>query len=234
VSRFNSVIVLWCLLSVMGLLPGCQKESRVALRVPPTDEPAPTTAAAPIEINPIQVGAEGKAEPVPPSEPVRPARRFVFLVTGIGVEPTTGSAIDRKSSAIEAAVVEAIGQAAREIQRDPKTGKAPIEYKLDMGSGLTVFGQLVRGAPQTVVLLDRHGRITELCSRSGVLAHPPHGSRTLQSIFAATNGQFVLQSTHPTDQPGQYGAKVGYYRKVDPAMTQTAENSEPPVIARLP
>jgi hypothetical protein len=234
----------WAL--VLVLPAGCYQERKAIKPVAqqPQSQPGPQTvkverpgpaAPTPIEVTPIQIGAEGRIEPMGPFQQPEPARRFSFLVTGFGVEPPGGNPVDRKAAAIEAAIVDALGQAVREAQRDPKTGRAPIEYKMDLGPGLTIYGQLVGGAPQTVIVLDRRGRTYEFCSRSGVLAHPPYDARVVQQVFAATQGRFVLQATRATEEPGRYSADVGYYQKVGPATNSqpASRQTERPIIATV-
>lgn len=217
-------------------MSGCSRthESPVAGPTADVDVEAETTAAPhAITINSGWVGAEGSAAVAEPTPAARPNRQFAFLVTGIGTEPKSGGAVERKAAALEAAVVDAIGRATREILRDPKTGRAPIEYKAALGPGLTVFGQLVSGAPRTVILFDRRGRIDELCAADGVLAHPPHDGRIIQRIFAAAQGKLVLQATRAGHKPGYHAADVAYYRKVGSEATNPADRELPrqPIIA---
>lgn len=197
-------------------------------------EPGPPAAPA-IEIDQNVIGAEAQPQPIETFEKPLPDRRFAFLVTGYGVESKSSNPVERKSAAIEAAIVEAVGLALREMQRDPQTGRVPIEYKLSPGSGLTVFGQLVGGTPQTVILFERKGRDVELCARAGVLAHPPHDAKIIQEIFAATQGRLVLQATRATDQPGRYSADVGCYHTTDsgPATSSTERSGRGPIVGRV-
>ena len=226
-----------CTLAVLAVVvAGCYREARRAEPV----AAAPVEQAEPEPVGPapiaIDVGEVEAVETTRPAEAVRPAaveRRLAFLVTGYGVEPKSGGPVERKAAALEAAVVDAIGRAVREMQRDPKRDRTPVEYKVTLAPGLNVFGQLVGGLPRTVVLLDRRGRVTELCARNGLLAHPPHDSKVVQQIFAATEGRLVLHGTRPADKPGRYAAEVGCYRKVErgSATRPAAGGAQPPVIA---
>jgi hypothetical protein len=198
----------------VSVIPACLREAREIEPVPVAEDLASTPAQPrAVQIDLHDAGTEVPIQPLETFEQPWPKRQFTFLVTGYGAEPRVGNAIERKTAALEAAVIDAIGRAVREMQRDPKTGRAPVEYKKDLSNGLTVFGQLVSGAPQTVVLLSHRGRAYELCARNGALMHPPHDSKIVQEIFAAAGGRLVLQATRATDRPGRYSADVGYYRQ---------------------
>lgn len=224
-----------CIATVLvgGLVPGCGLARRKPDPAPIAQvEPAPVTRANSVEIDMSRIGAE-QSGPLPvPDEPLGRATQLAFLATGFGVEPRSGNPVERKSSALEAAVIDAIGRAVRELQRDPKTDKRPVEYTFDVGPNLTVFGQLVSGAPRTVVLMDDRGRITELAARDGMLAHPPHDARVIQQIFAATEGRLVLNATGATDRPRRYRAEVGVYRAPTATSKPNVEPAERPVIDR--
>jgi hypothetical protein len=213
-----------------SLVVGCYRESVATAprqSSAATSEPAGPVRPEPIPIDMRRTGATDAAKFMEPFQRSWPERRFTFLVTGVGTEPKAGGPVERKAAAIEAAVVDAIGLAAREVQRDPKTGRAPVEYKLNLGPGLTVFGQLVRGMPQTAIVLDRRGRIYEMAERNGTLLHPPHDSTVIQQVFTATNGKLVLQATRATDKSGQYCADIGYYETVGGASSQPATATRP-------
>ncbi|MBN1344173.1 MAG: hypothetical protein JXQ73_15920 [Phycisphaerae bacterium] len=235
-----AIPIISLMLCLSALSVGCGKLRREpAAKAPVAQAPAPIEMDGPPGPEPIsidlgQVGAEGeKVEYLETKEKPWPRRRFTFLVTGVGCESKKGSPVERKAAALEAAVVDAIGRAAREMLRNPSTGKAPVEYRMTLGPGLTVFGQLVQGQPQTAILLDHRGRIDELCARQGVLAHPPHGTKIIQQIFAATDGQLVLQATRQADTPGCYTADVGYYQKskITLGTQPTSTREAKPVIA---
>lgn len=205
----------------------------------PASKPVPkrkaaSRAAGPTVPNAVKVDknrtvAAPKRSPTTNTKSPSPKRHLAFQVTGYGVEPRVGDAGYRKNSALEAAVIDAIGRVAREIQRDPKSNRTQVEYKLRLSPGLTVFGQLVSGAPQTVLMLNRHGRITELCAGRGVLAHPPHDSELIQQVFAASQGRLALLGTKATRDSGRYAADVGYYRT---AGTRPTTASAPSKIER--
>ncbi len=196
-------------------------------------------SASPTPVGPeyvIQLDTEGQN--LPAEEPERDTgQRLAFVVTGVGREPEKGAVMERRAAAFEAAVVEAIGRAAREIQRDPKTGRSPVEFQMRLGEGLTVFGLLVGGGPRTVVLLDRRGREFELCSTKGVLAHPPHDNRIIQHVFAAAGGRLVLHKTEHDVNSRSCKADVGVYatHEAGVAASQTVVGRKPtdtrPVIA---
>lgn len=225
-------------------LTGCYREARHGAPIRPARSHGPPQRVEDVEavgpampetirIDRTLVGAvPSTRSALPPVRPT-PRRRLAFQVTGFGVEPETGSPVERKNAALEAAVVDAMGRAAREIQRDPKTNRTPVEYRLRISPSLTIFGQLVSGAPQTVVMLTRRGRIIELCARNGVLAHPPHDTGVIQRVFAAADGWFVLHGTRATGEPGRYSASVGYYRANGASATSrsTSMPSELPAIS---
>lgn len=159
--------------------------------------------------------------------------QLAFVVTGVGSEPEKGTVMERRAAAFEAAIIEAIGRAVREMQRDPKTGRSPVEFQAPIAPGLTVFGQLVGGAPRTVVLLDQRGREFELCSTKGVLAHPPHDNRIIQHVFEAAGGRLVLHKTEHNVSSRSCKADVGVY--VPPGSSPTTARAiatNKPVIAR--
>ncbi len=239
------------ILSAAGVIVGCMRESRreeptvqasSTQEIPQEALPKPLRTQTPYEPRVENVGpmppepilidlkklTDAAGKPIDLFEKPWPKRQFTFLVTGIGKAPKEGDPLRRKASAIEAAVVDAIGRACREILRDPKTGRAPVEYKHTLAEGLIVFGQLVSGRPQTVVLLDHRGRIYELCSREGILAHPPHDAKIIKQIFQATDGTLVLQATRPTEKTGVFRADVGFYRQ---ASDTPADQDKRPVIA---
>ncbi len=217
-----------------ALVAGCYREKRppgpVSMSVP--EEPGPP-APKPIEVQVDQTAGSKPVQFIEPFERPWPARRFTFLVTGFGAVPKSGGRVARRATALEAAVVDAIGRAAREMQRDAKTGKAPIEYELSLGEGLTVFGRLVGGSPQTAILLDRGRWHTELCACKGVLAHRPHDSAAIEEIFKAAGGKLVLHAARVSDKPGFYKADVGYYEAVEggPATQPGKGAKKRPVIA---
>jgi hypothetical protein len=68
--------------------------------------------------------------------------------------------------------------------------------------------------------------------RNGVLQHPPHDLKAIQSMFAETNGEFSLLETDWSTGEDDYSAKVGCY--VPEGMSTaiagdvTAEDSEQP------
>jgi len=203
-----------------GLIAGCYREKRQPgpVSVSSPEEPGPP-GPKPIEIKGDQTAGNKPVQFIEPFERPWPERRFTFLVTGFGAVPKSGGRVARRAAALEAAVVDAIGRAAREMQRDAKTGKAPIEYELGLGEGLTVFGRLVGGSPQTVILLDRGKWHTELCACKGVLAHRPHDSAAVEEIFKAAGGKLVLHAARASDKPGFYKADVGYYEAVEGGPT---------------
>ncbi len=220
------------------LATGCYREHRASPAVDLSEtEAAEHPKADAIRLSRTQVGAEVRPEADVQPAPEAPAvkRELLFVVTGFGETPETGGLLERRAAAVEAAVVDALGRAIRQKRRDPKTGTMSPEYRVELSPRLIVVGQLVRGAFQTAIRLtvDRAGKSHdyELCVLNGVLAEPPHDRAIIDEIFQAAGGEFVLQSTGPTPEPGRYRAEVACYRVLPPtAATQTAVKS-PPIIA---
>lgn len=153
-------------------------------------------------------------------------RVLAFEMSGAAPMPPANAETDQHAAARQAAVIEAFASALIEARRS--RGQSTADFSAQMGPRLTVCHQSLEQGRMIEVRLNARGVETVFAVRNGVLQHPPHDLRSVQELFAETNGEFSLLETGTAGSSDQYVATVACYlpRVMDAALAGGTSRDE--------
>lgn len=137
-------------------------------------------------------------------------RELMCVVSGSAELDSALQRSDARSSAAQAAIVDALFRAVLET-RDPG-GDASVEQAFRVGTRLSLNRLALEGGGHEIrIAVTSAGSTTEFVTRGGRLQHPPHDLSLVHAMFDAAEGDFALLGAVPDPGGRFYEAEVACY-----------------------